>query len=162
MATRVPLSDIVRLPEYQGMNRAQQLWVKIYLSSGEGTGVYDPVLSTKLAYPKCAPENLATRASHVQSHKRVREILAIAFNKPMLTSVLPGLDRVIQKSIKADMKSGGGLSVATTRAITFYENAVRRARAKDDDAVQKFFIGEQFEQDGQMFEIKAVEIAETE
>src|SRR5271156_2284403 len=158
---RVPLSDIVLLPEFQSANAAQQLFVRLYLGVGETTGKYDAVAATRAAYPKCSEDNLSTRSSHVLSHKRIREILAIAFGKPTLTSVLPGLDQAIQRSIKSDMKGGGGLSVATTRAITFYEGQVQAQRAREDGGVQRFEIGDIFEQSGKSFRVVAVDLEET-
>ena len=157
---KVLLADIVKLPEFQAANKAQQVWIQTYQTSGETTGTYDALMATKVAYPSCSAQNLATRACHAQSHKRIKQILAIAFGRPEFESVLPELHRAIKRSIKADKESGGGLSIATTRAITFYENALRRSQGQHgDEGRPKFEIGERFEQDGKTFQVTAMEVS---
>jgi hypothetical protein len=160
---RVSLAEIMSLPEFQSATEGQQLWLKVYLATGEGTGKYDALKATRIAFPKTSAKSLAARSCNIQSHKRVKQILAVAFGRPVMASILSGLDVAIRRSIKADMKNGGGLSVATTRAVQFYENQRRlelRKEATNDDT-QKFSIGEIFRQGGTLYRVDAIEIEET-
>jgi hypothetical protein len=114
---RVPFSEIATRPDYQSLTVAQQMWIRVYLLSGERLGTYDALSATKLAYPDTSAKNLASRACHVQSHKKVRHILNIAFGEPEPQPLLEDLRHAIRKSVRRD----GGLSADTTAAIKFYE-----------------------------------------
>jgi hypothetical protein len=159
---RLTLAEVVELPEFATCTQAQQLWLKAYFTSLDVTSRADAVSATRIAYPATSPQNLASRACHVAANKKIKAILALAFHRPMLVSVLPGLDEALKKSIAADLKTGG-LTIATQRAIQFYEHQVRLARAKDaEDQTPKYAIGSLIQQDdGKTYRIEAVEVEET-
>jgi hypothetical protein len=114
---RVPFSEIATRPDYQSLTAAQQMWMRIYLISGELTGTYDALSATKAAYPAVSANNLASRTAHVQSHSGIKHIIHVAFGEPEPDPLLADLRRAIRKSIRRD----GGLSADTTVAIKFYE-----------------------------------------
>lgn len=152
------LSEIVTLPEFAAMSAGQQMWIRAYFTSLETTGRADTAAAIRIAYPATAPQNIASRACHVLSHKKIKAVLAIAFNKPVLASILPGLDEALKKSIAADLKAGG-LTIATQRAIQFYEHQVRLSRAKEaEDATPRYAIGSVLEQDGKRYRVVVEEI----
>jgi hypothetical protein len=117
---RVPLSEIITRPDYQSLTPSQQLWVRLYILSGEQTGTYDALTATKVAYP-ASVKSLASRSCHVQSHPKVKHIIRVAFGEPEneMEPIMNDLRRAIRKSIRRD----GGLSPDTTVAIKFYERA---------------------------------------
>ena len=169
----VPLSEIVPRPDFQGMTVAQQAWVRAYLTSGETTGTYDAIAATRAAYPATSAQHLSSRACHVQSHKKVKHILNIAFGQPEteLDLILSDLGRALRKSIRNDIKKGGSLSIATTRALDFYErhtwqkltpSASRQEGpaapiTERDSASPKFKVGDLVRQEGSVYRITSLD-----
>jgi len=159
---RLALAEIVELPEFFACTAAQKQWVRAYFTSLEVTGRADAVSATRISYPSVAQQNLASRACHIAANKKVKAILALAFHRPQLSSVLPDLDEAIKKSIASDLRNGGGLSVATQRMVQFYEKEVRMARAREaEDAQEKYAVGSIIEQGGKKYRIDATEVEET-
>jgi hypothetical protein len=111
------LADLLPSYEWNCMTKAQQTWVRVFLESGEQTGTFDALAATRIAYP--AGSNIVGRSAQIQSHPKVKRLLAIYFGRPLNEDdpFFAELKRAIRKSIRRD----GGLSDNTVTAIRFYE-----------------------------------------
>lgn len=171
--SRLPLSEIIGLPEFQTITSSQRSFISRYISSGAVSGTYDPVSAVKSAY-KVSEKNAAGLASRLLAHKKIQRILDLHFGRTAQTemdTLLVALAKAIKISIRRDMKAGGTLSVATMKAMQFYESHVAEAKraavavaepqeGETQDSVQKFAIGSVIEQEGKRYRVVATEIKE--
>lgn len=98
-AHKIPLSEIVQLPEFQEMIPALRQWVRAYLVHAEQTGKYDPILATHFAYPDVKASGVVGRAAQIQVHPRVRRVLNIAFGRD--DEILVETRAVLKRAVKA-------------------------------------------------------------
>jgi hypothetical protein len=120
LSTRtLSLADLKPAFEYQCLTPRQRVFIDTLLTLGESSGTYDALLATRVAFPNARPSSIVVRASQVQSHPKVKRLLNIYFGRPEVDDdpFFDELKAAIRKSIRRD----GGLSVATLKAIQFYE-----------------------------------------
>lgn len=132
---RLPMSEIIGLPEFQRLTPQQQIFVSCYISSGVRTGTYDALGSIMKAY-NVSMKNAPGLAAQMLGHKKIARILDLHFfgrtDHSELNDLLAVLCKAIKKSIRHDLKYRGTISVATTKALEFFERqtgkSLRRSR----------------------------------
>jgi hypothetical protein len=156
------LADLMPSYEFQCLTPRQKFWVKTLLESGEKTGTYNFLGATAIAFPDAKNRSLVVRSSQLQSHPKVKRILNIYFGRPETEDdpFFAELKTAIRKSLKRD----GGLSVATTRAISLYErltgvNPTKRVQEAEAEVEPEVVltVGEIVEQDGIRYEVTGVD-----
>lgn len=121
---RLSMSEIIRLPEFQRLTPQQQIFVSCYISSGIQTGTYDALGSIMKAY-NGSLKNARIMACQMLANKKIARILDLHFfgrtDHSELNDLLAVLCKAIKKSIRHDLKYRGTISVATTKALEFFE-----------------------------------------
>ncbi len=153
---RLHFSAIQSSVEFMALTERQQVWVLKYLADGMTTGRYDAAAATMAAYNPKDMKTAAVMGWQMLNRRHVKKVLDLHFKISPMGSLLIALEKAIHKSLRRD----GTPTVATQRAIEFYERAMRKLQPKQSekiDGVQRFVIGQRFKQNSQLFEVKAVE-----
>jgi len=159
---RMELSELVTRAEFQILTPKQQTFVRSYIESGLSTGTYDALAATQAAY-EVTSKNAVSMSYEVLGNKKIKAVLNLHFGRTQFDSILTDLEGVLSKTLKRDAKMGG-LSVATSKALEFYERHVQKpatspvAESETESSVQKFAIGSVIVQDDKKYLVKAEEL----
>jgi hypothetical protein len=163
---RIDISELIKSAEFQILTRKQQAFVRAYVESGMTTGTYDPLSAVQSAY-EVAAKNAVILSYELLGNRKIKAVLNLHFGRTEFDSILSDLERTLSKTLKKDAKAGS-LSVATTKALEFYERHVKTptspvaeptSEKETESSKHKFAIGEKFKQEGTTYRVDAVEIS---
>jgi len=120
---RLGIAELMNHEDFQVLSPQQQSFVARYISNGVHTGVYDALDAAKHSYD-VSPKNAAALAAHLLGHRKIKRVLDRHFGlteRNELDVLLPILAKAIKRSIRNDLKRQGSLSIATTKALEFFE-----------------------------------------
>jgi hypothetical protein len=162
---RMEISELVKRAEFQILTIKQQTFVRAYVESGMTTGTYDALSAVQSAY-EVAAKNAVILSYELLGNRRIKAVLNLHFGRTEFDSILTDLERALSKTLKKDAKAGS-LSVATSKALEFYERHVKTSispvaeptsEKETESSVQKFPIGAVIVQDDKKYLVKAEEI----
>jgi hypothetical protein len=153
---RLSLPEVMADPNFVVLTEQQRAFVLKYLASGIATGNYDATAAAKAAY-HCKSDNVARVLGWENlGRRRIRAVIDAYFKVSPIRAILRDLQKAIHKSLRR-----GVPSIATVRAIDFYERMMRKLEPEvEQDGIQRFEIGQRFKQNGTLFEVQAVEVEE--
>ena len=126
---RLTLAEVKDTQEYSILTGKQQLFAETYIASGIGTGTYDPIAATLLAYTCKSKENARVMSYALMANIRIVAVLNRHFNREPLEAFLIQVDRAIQNKklsvaqmnalkLKADILGYGARLPGTDRNAT--------------------------------------------
>jgi len=121
-AERMELSELEKRAEFQILTPKQQNFVGSYIESGRRTGTYDALAAVQSAY-QVAVKNAVIMSYELLGNRKITAVLNLHFGRTEFDSILTDLGRALSKTLKKDAKTGS-LSVATSKALEFYERHV--------------------------------------
>ena len=163
---RMPLSEIVTTAEFQILTARQQQFVRHYVESVVNTGTYDAIAAVKAAY-NATDKSAVVMAYELTGQRLIKKVLDLHFGRTEFDSVLTDLGQAIRKALRKDAKTGG-LSIATTKALEFYERHSQKSEKSQPTAEQEdttaperetesSFVGEIRRQKGYLFKVTGVD-----
>lgn len=93
--TRLPLSELEKLPEYQRLTPKQRLFVATYCEGGLADGNYDAVTATRVAYNCKSIETARVMSYSMLTNVRIIAVLNRHFGLEPIEEFLVSLDRAI-------------------------------------------------------------------
>jgi hypothetical protein len=162
---RMEISELVKRAEFQILTIKQQRFVRSYIESGASTGTYDALSAVQSAY-QVAAKNAVILSYELLGNRKIKAVLNLHFGRTEFDSILTDLERALSKTLKRDAKTGS-LSVATSKALEFYERHVKTptspvaeptSEKETESSAQKFPIGAVIVQDDKKYLVKAEEI----
>jgi len=120
---RLGIAELLSHEDFQILTPQQQSFVARYISTGVRTGTYDALDAVKHSYG-VSLKNATALAAHLLGHKKIKKIVDLHFgrsDRSELDVLLPILANAIKRSIRNDLKEKGSLSIATTKALEFFE-----------------------------------------
>jgi hypothetical protein len=121
-AERMEISELEKRAEFQILTPKQQNFVRLYIESGMSTGTYDALAAVQSAY-EIAAKNAVNLSYELLGNRKIKAVLNLHFGRTEFDSILIDLGRALSKTLKRDAKTGI-LSVATSKALEFYERHV--------------------------------------
>jgi hypothetical protein len=132
--TRLPLGQIALTQEFLSLSAKRRDWVACYILGGM-SGDYDAVAATKAVFKTANPKTVTSMSYALLADKKVQAVLDLHFGKKRdpLDDVLAQLATVIAKALRADKKRGR-ISVATVKAMQFYDKHAGKISATQPEA----------------------------
>jgi hypothetical protein len=164
--TRLPLNRILLSPEFAQLSEKRRAWVARLIATETVTGNFDPVAATKAVFTNANPRTVATMSYALVADRKIQRVLSLFWQQkrdPLEDEILPQLATVIAKALRADKKRGR-ISVATVKALAFYDKHSGKTSTPQSEAPQigesqapTFRVGDLVEQQGHIGRVMEVD-----